>query len=51
MTGAAAETPNFSSIALTSSIISIRVLAAIGFDDLLIGKGHCIYLWNYLGWI
>ena len=21
------------------------------FDDLFIGKGHCDYLWNYLGWV
>ena len=48
MTGAAAVTPNFSSMALTSSITSIRVFAATGVDDLFVGQGHFIYLWKLL---
>jgi acetyl-CoA acetyltransferase len=46
MTGAAAVTPNFSSIGLDQLHDLHQGLAGDGFEDLLVGKGHCDYLWN-----
>ena len=48
MTGAAAETPNFSSMALTSSITSISDLAAMASTICSLERDILIYLWKLI---